>query len=359
MLNIPTSGASRPGRSSAAPGVTGTKNIQNQNPTPTPQPTESFTPAAKGPSAGKIALGVLAAGGALVALSGCSAPDAPPPAEQCTSNSWETSTSEGQFKVEVLPEQLGSIDLIRQTETTTSTDSDGDTETDTDPVALSPIGVYLGDGIFFDTNGNLRLVPARAFGLQITDGDASSITVEQQGILNDLSIERDGGRVVVDGSGFGRLNSIVVTEGANGATINPHGFGNWNSIKFEQRGNRTIIDPHGFGSWDQIVITRDGNRTTIEQPGWFHTTTTITRTENSIKVDPPGPWNTSVAHFCGDHVKIDPTGPWNDTEIHRDGQNVEVTRRGAWNDSSIELKPEGGAVFRNEGPLNDITVRQR
>ena len=163
---------------------------------PSISPKESYEPEDPGRNWGKIALVGLGAAVAIGGLTGCSSPSTPPPVSQCTSTDFTASTSDGEFRVEVVPQDLGTVDLVRNT--TTETDSEGDTETV--DVPLSDVGIYLGDGIFFDSNGNLSLIPARAFGVQVTPSDATTIQYQPQGWGNDLTIRRDGrGTASVDG----------------------------------------------------------------------------------------------------------------------------------------------------------------
>ena len=339
---------------STAPGIRGTGK-PSQPPAARLTPQESFTPSDAGDSnKGKLALLGLGAAVAVVGLSGCTAPSTPPPISQCTSDQFSASTEAGAFRVEVIPSELGSVDLIRQTTTETDTDSDGDTTTTTEDVPLSPIGVYLGDGIFFDSNGNLSLVPARAFGVQVTPSDASSIRVSPDGWGNDFSIERNGSRVEVDAQGFGKLNAFTVQEGENSAFIDVPSIGGLGDVRIERRGSTTTIDPVGFGSWDQIRIVRSGNSIRVEQPGWGGDIV-IDKTENSFSVDYPGWGGKTNAHYCEDGLTIDRYGSWGDVKLEKNGDQISVDRRGWRADSKVTLRPDGAKVD-SESWLGDTQI---
>lgn len=337
---------------SSAPGIRGSKPAKPPALKLTPQ--ESFEPSAGDSNKGKLLLLGLGAAVAVVGLSGCTAPSNPPPISQCTSDQFTASTEDGTLKVEVIPSELGTIDLVRQTTTETDTDSDGDTTTTTEDVPLSPIGVYLGDGIFLDSNGNLSLVPARAFGVQVTPSDATSIRVSPDGWGNDFTIERNGSNVEVDAQGFGKLNAFTVREGENSAYIDVPSIGGLGDVRIDRRGNTTTIDPVGFGSWDQMRIVRNGNTIRVEQPGW-RSDIIITKTENSFSVDYPGWGGEAKAHFCKDEITIDHYGSWSDVKLKKDGDKISIDRRGWRADSEITLRP-GGAKVDSESWLGDTQI---
>ncbi|MCA9790250.1 MAG: hypothetical protein KC910_00585 [Candidatus Eremiobacteraeota bacterium] len=280
----------------------------------------------------------------------------PPPASQCTSSTWSAETNQGEMKVEVIPEQMGSIDIVRQTYTETYTDSQGETQTRTVNVDRSPIGVYLGDGLFFDTNGNLAMIPARAFGGPLVEPTQGKTLLEPDGWLNDITIDRQGSEVKVDAQGFGVLNSIKVTEGTEQTKIDPWGLGKWNSITITRHGNQTTIDPHGFGSWDAITITRDGNNLRVTEPGWFWNHTNITKTENAYRIDPDGPLNSTSAFFCGDQVTMDSNGILNTITIKNHNGTLEISHPGPWNDATV-TRTDKGVRIDGSGFLDNAVIR--
>lgn len=294
-------------------------------------------PSAPRPSpAGAVKFGALVALGlaGMAVLSGCtSEPPVSGPESLCSDSVPapptvpEHLTDHHDMQYRELAPGTVRIDLIRQTEE----DSDGDE----DPVALSPFGVYLGSGVFHDTNGNVSLVPELAFGEQLSPEQATRIcvdgpwagdytihhqqdgTTQVKGPWTSVTVTRDGdvalvkgpfgqeyrftegdGRVALDGPWhsdftFTRQNGEIRADG-------PWSF----DYTVKQEGNVTRFD----GPWtNDFTIERNGDTLRVDGP--WSADYTVTRTENSLHVD--GPWSADyTATRNGDTVTVE--GPWSD-----------------------------------------------
>ncbi|MEW6282618.1 MAG: hypothetical protein AB1758_28675 [Candidatus Eremiobacterota bacterium] len=261
-----------------------------------------------------------AAVGALVVvgaglLAGCG-PAPPPVTQTVTSNLPAAGISvdanhQGDLGVEVLPPGTARIDLHR--ETRTERDSDGDSHTE--DVPYSPVGVYLGNGIFLDTNGNLSLLPERAFEDSDRGAAVGSVEVDGAGLWDNVSVTRDGNRVIVSAPGPA------------------------NDYTFTHEGNRVQMDGP---LWGDVTITREGDHLLVDGPLWgdFH----INRSENQVRVTGPAFLGYTITRQ-GDTLDVD--GPlWSDVRIARQGDTIRVDGP-AWADMTIR---QIGTTTRLEGP---------
>ncbi len=230
---------------------------------------------------------------AALTLAGCG-PSVPPISDTITTNLPAAGISvdanhTGDYGVEVLPQGTARIDLHR--ETRTETDSDGDSHTEN--VEYSPVGVYLGSGVFLDLNGNLSLIPERAFAETSRGAAASHVDIDGPGIFNRIDVRRDAGGVTVDPSGPG-------------------------SYRITHEGNRIRVDGPLWADWN---ISREGDTTRVDLPLWGNFQ--VTRTENGARVRGPVFLDYAITRQ-GDQLNVD--GPlFNDYTITRQGDALQVS----------------------------------
>ena len=279
-------------------------------------------PPEEGPSLGTAArLGLVALAVAGVAgLAGCDpAPSTPAPPSVCkavpaqagnqAAAALEAQSAAGSMEFQVVPEGLGRVDLLRQTETKTSRDLDGHRTTRQEDVPHSPFGVYLGEGLFHDTNGNLSLVPALAFP-DFAPAGSSTVCFDGPWGL-DYQVSPQAGAVRLDGpwgadfdvTRQGELTRIDGPAGADHAIV--------------KSGDTVQVD----GPWGRdYTLTRTGD--TIRSNWPWNDDYTITRTGETTRVD--GPWSRDFTiRREGNRIIVD--GPWgNDTTLTRDGDRIVV-----------------------------------
>ncbi|MEW6283350.1 MAG: hypothetical protein AB1758_32375, partial [Candidatus Eremiobacterota bacterium] len=232
-----------------------------------------------------VALGLVGVG----FLAGCGSSAAPPQA--CVSGNYQAAD----LSFEVIPIEAPRVDVYRATHSEVEKGPDGTEVTRSVPNEYSPFGVYLGDGLFYDFNGNLTMVPQRLAAGPLVPQDATRITVDPTGFNNTTDVTRRGDRVNVDPPGWG--NSTDVVKDGCQVRINPTGW--YNEIVIERNGNRTVINPYGLAN--EIHLNRS---------------------QGQVSVDPYG-WNNEVGISLGDgRANVDPFGWNNDTGISWENGNV-------------------------------------
>lgn len=225
-------------------------------------------------------------------LAGCS-PGTPPISDTITSSLPAAGISvdanhTGDFGVEVLPQGTTRLDLHR--ETRTETDSDGDSHTE--DVEYSPVGVYMGSGVFLDLNGNLSLIPERAFEEAPRGAPAQSVGIEGPGIFNTTRVTRHGDSITVDPAGPG---SYEITHQGNRLRVDGPLWADWN---FTKQGDTTRVD---FPLWGNFQVTRTEQGARVTGPAFLDYQ--LTRTGDTLKVDGPL-WNDSTITRSGDSLDI-------------------------------------------------------
>lgn len=251
---------------------------------------------------------VLLAGGA--ALTGCT--QAPPiePIQATTPLPLENP------QLMVLPEGVPRIDLDRSTSTTYSTDMDGNQTSSESDDPYSPVGTYMGAGIFRDINDNLVFVPQLALGQEVgltqfqdarlgeSQGrwfGSPTLTRNADGSVTTTRLSPDGfrtnGTSVQSLSGSRTRDEVVRTP--NGLEIR-----DWNRARYEikQNGNGVEIFRYGRKTHSMTrqdntihlqkynnrpdVITQEGGTITVQEA--YRRPQTITRTENGFHVEREG-----------------------------------------------------------------------
>lgn len=230
-------------------------------------------------------------------LSGCT-PGVPPISDTITTTLPAAGISvdanhSGTLGVEVLPQGTTRIDLHRETHT--ERDSDGDTHEEDEP--YSPVGVYMGSGVFLDLNGNLSLIPERAFEETPRGAPAQAVEIDGPGIWSTTQVTRNpGNSILVDPAGPG---SYAMTHDGNQLRVDGPLWADWN---FSQQGDTTRVDFPLWGNFQvsktehgarvsgpaflSYELVRSGNQITVDGPLWNDYT--LTRTGDSIQVRGPG-----------------------------------------------------------------------
>lgn len=209
---------------------------------------------------------VLLAGGA--ALTGCT--QAPPvqPIQASTPMSLENP------QLMLLPEGVPRVDLDRSVTTSYSTDSDGNTTSSDSNDPYSTVGVYMGGGVFRDTNDNLVFVPQLALGHEV------GLTRFQEARLGDS-----------EGRWFG---SPTLTRQADGSVttsrLSPDSFrttpGSVQTISGRRVSDEVVRTSSGLEirEWGRAryEIKQNGNGIQVFKHG--RQTHTLTRQDNTIHV---------------------------------------------------------------------------
>lgn len=271
---------------------------------------------------------VLLAGGA--ALTGCT--QAPPvqPIQATTPLPLENP------QLMVLPEGVPRIDLDRSTSTTYSTDMDGNQTSSESNDPYSPVGTYMGAGIFRDINDNLMFVPQLAMGQEVgltqfqevRLGDSQgrwfgspTLTRNADGSVSTTRLSpdsfRNNGTTLQTMSGSRSRDEVVRT--GNGIEIR-----DWNRTRYEikQNGNGVQIFRYGRQThtltrqentihlqkytYRPDVITQDGNTITVTE-GYSSRPQTITQTENGFRVEQKG-YRTYNLNYSDSEVRSDYRG---------------------------------------------------
>ncbi|MCA9794473.1 MAG: hypothetical protein KC910_21845 [Candidatus Eremiobacteraeota bacterium] len=273
-----------------------------------------------------LARGALAGLAAAGALAGLSQAAEAAPAGASLSQPVSDSLSLPDPSFQVVPEGLTRVDLVRQT----SEDSKGNKE----DVPYSAFGIYLGHGLFHDTNNNLVLVPSLAFDESVAINDYSRL--EARGPLGqDFDITRSQGRIEIDGPLW---NNYTINESGSKATLRGAGLGG--GYDFVHSGDRIEADGPLFADY---TVRADGNRLHVQLPG-FGGSFDITRSPDRIEVDGPL-WNDTTITRRGDQIQVDGPG-WNDYDLSRHGNRIEVDGPG-WNDYTITY---GQDEVHSDGP---------
>lgn len=277
------------------------------------------------------ALAGLAVTGAVLGLAGTAQAA---PAEASLSQSVSDSLTLPDPSFRVIPHGLTRVDLLRQTKE----DSDGDSEN----VPYSAFGIYLGQGLFHDTNGNLVLVPSLAFDESLGINDYSRLEA-RGGLGADFDLTRNGGRIEIDGPLW---DNYTIREDGSKATLRGPTVGG--GFDFVRDGNQTRADGP---LWNDYSIRADGNVVRVQLPG-FAGSFEIKPSADRIEVDGPL-WNDTTITRRGDLIQVDGPG-FNDYDLRRNGNRIDVDGPG-WDDYTITY---GQDQVRSDGPgWNDYTYR--
>jgi hypothetical protein len=240
------------------------------------------------------------------------------------------------MRFELLPNAAGKIDLVRQHDS----EDDGNNGTRLVERQRSPMGVYLGDGVFLDTNQNLSFVPSRlvqgpviepAGSVQIRGTERATIT--QDGATT--NIERFGPDQSVRRLGADRVEFTT---------------GSWGTpVQISRSGQATTVEGGSF--FKPVTITRSGDRVTVREGGLFGTSveTIISRDGNRFDVSRNSILGGRVQGSVNEAGQVSYQGTGvSDTVVQR-GENGVVTSRSSWlaGQSTLDLR---GDSLRETGP---------
>lgn len=207
------------------------------------------------------------------------------------------------FELEYIPEELGRVELSQAGEP-------------------SDYGVHLGEGLFYDTNGNLTLVPHRVRNQALLSAESFSVetvtdteTVDRGTVTTAAGatfVERRANLAVVDAPQ--RPAPTVIAETPGGLRV-----------------DNALIE-HGQG---YTTLTRaDGSKTVIASQG------------NSLLVD-----QTRI-EFQGDRITIE--GPDGCTVLEQSGSDLTVRRQ----DGTVRFSHDGNALVMDApGRIRDAVLR--
>lgn len=292
-----------------------------------------------------LALGLVGLG-----LLGCTAQlgAAPPPAVTCVSQHYQAT---GDFTVEVIPEGVHRVDVMRGTHTVTEKDIDGKEVTRTVDNDYHPVGVYLGDGLFYDLNENLVMVSDRIENGPYVPAEASRINIDPPGWSNSTDVSRSGSSWTVDPPGWS--NSTSLGQDGCRISIDPAGWNNSTSVTRDAQG-RTVIDRTGWAN--EIVLTRSADQVQVD-PSGIGNTVTIRLSEGRTEIDPPGFGNSTVITHGPGQSRVDPEGWANETVITRDGNVVRVRPSGVFAQETTITLGKGEIRVDPPGWNNETTIR--
>lgn len=315
-----------------------------------PSPSEDSSSGRLGSTGRRVAAGVALALVGL-GLAGCAqgAVAPPPPAAlTCVSEHYQAT---GDFAVEIIPDAMARVDVLRGTHTETQKDSTGQDVQVTVDNEYASVGVYLGDGLFYDLNENLVLVPDRVHNGPYVPADASSISLDPYGWNNTTDVTRSGSTWTVDPVGWN--NSTSLSQKGCRIELDPSGWNNGTSVTRDSQG-RTVIDRTGWQN--EIVLTRSADQVSVD-PSGIGNTVSVRLGPNRTEVDPPGFANTTVVRFGSGSVEIDPEGWANETTISRSGKVVTITPPGILARSTTITLGEREIQVDRPGFNNGTTIR--
>lgn len=240
------------------------------------------------------------------------------------------------MRFEVLPNAAGKIDLVRQQDS----EDDGDGGSRSVDRQLSPLGVYLGDGVFLDSNMNLSFVPSRVVQGPVLE-PAQSLEV-RGAIRADVSQQGDTTTI----QRFGPDQSVRQL-GADRVEFRP---GSWSSpVQISRSGDTTTIEGGAFSY--PVTITRSENQITVRQSGLFgsSSSTVISRSDHQFEMTRGSLFGGKVNVSVNGMGQVEYQGRGvSDTLVQR-GENGIVTVRGGWGSSQSTLDLRGDSV-RETGP---------
>lgn len=214
---------------------------------------------------------------------------------------------------------------------------------------LTPFGVDLGNGLFYDLNGNITFNPLRLV------GEFNRATIDPAGLFNSTTVESSGDHITIDRPGL--WDSIDIVKSPGKIVIDRPGLWNDKVTIYQQEG-RTVVDPPGFNTWlgrteiteqgsqitydppgiiNSTTVTKDGTDTRIGIPGWANDVI-ITEEGNTIRIKYPGWANDTIITREKDSTRIDPAGWGNSISIQRSGNRITVDPAGLNNSVTITIR---------------------
>ncbi|MDQ7825342.1 MAG: hypothetical protein RDV48_21255 [Candidatus Eremiobacteraeota bacterium] len=210
---------------------------------------------------------------------------------------------------------------------------------------LSPFGVDLGDGLFYDLNGNLTFNPLRV------KEEYRTITVDPHGLGNSTTVTKKGDTITIDP--FGPFNSTTVSLRKGGIVVDPAGLFNSTSIE-QHKGITTIHHPGIEGIVLNTTVSQSGGQIRYDPPGGFNSFTVAER-GNETRIGIPGMMNDVVISKGGTTTRIEYPGIADDTVITRSGDRTVINPSGLMD--SISVVREGSRITVDPSGLgNSVTI---
>lgn len=270
--------------------------------------------------------------------------------------------AEQALKLEIIPNEVGKVDIIRQTHEETDTDINGEKDTDTVKDDLQPVGLYLGNGLFLDRGMNLSLVPTRIFNEPVIPQDFQEAQIQGQfgGRWNRTTLTQQGNVTTIQVPG--ELADQVVENGPNQTTYQLGTFFNAtrgiNRLTVTREGNQTVVQPPQVAGWEsftRIVISQEGNTTRIHPHWTAGTDITITREGNKVTVNQFLGQRTTIMRAEDGTISV--KAPLQTTETIQRGTRG-VNHSDAGSHENIQQQGEQYLVSTPGGGRTTITVRR-
>jgi hypothetical protein len=246
------------------------------------------------------------------------------------------------------------LEVSRETYTVKKTDG-SQSQVETHRKDFSSLGVDVGNGLFYDLNGNVTFNPMRLH------EDFTTVTVTPQSFYDTITISRDGDRfnIIPRSSPVQGRTRIKAAEGR--LTINYPGTIEPTTIIQEQ--SRTMVQSPGhMGLLDTVYITEKSDQVRIDSPGSKESTfikygendegdkeakillpessheINITRRGEITTIKYPESGNDTVITRSDNKTVIRPAGLGESITITREGNIIHVNHFGWKKDVSITVR---------------------
>lgn len=249
------------------------------------------------------------------------------------------------MRFEVMPNAAGKIDLVRQHDS----ESDGNNGTRTVDRAHSPLGVYLGEGVFLDSNMNLSFVPSRvihgavmepAQSVEVTGGQRATATTAGDTTV----IERFGTDQTIRRLGADRVEFRT---------------GSWGGpVQISRSGDTTTLQGGSYSY--PVTITRGDQQVTVREAGLFGSSveTIISRSDNGYQVARNSLFGTKYQVSVNGSGQVEYKGTGISDAVVQRGENGIVVQRSAWlsGESTLNLR---GDSLQETGPDGNFHYQVR
>ncbi len=225
-------------------------------------------------------------------------------------------------QVEVVPNALGKLPLLQQIQQTTVNNpptctftpqggevcAPGGTSVQYAPATQANIGVNLGDGLFFDRNGNLSYVPWNADEGSLIKSGFSQVTIGSSATINKTGNQQ---WQISEKGLFGAGNSTIYYDKQGGLHLPSSGGGEaivykqndpnhpgYSDLILEQTSTPGIIQINQ-ASDKEIKINAYGNETTLAKSG--------TPAQDTLQIS-SSQGNTTLVQNTGNAITVNPGG---------------------------------------------------
>jgi hypothetical protein len=243
------------------------------------------------------------------------------------------------------------LEIARETYTLKK-NAGGTSEVEIRQKALSSLGVDVGNGLFYDLNGNLTFNPLRF------QEDYSTISIMPQNFLNTTTIERDGDLINIMPRSSPIQGRTKIRTGEGKLTVNYPGEIK-PTIILQQEGRTLIQAPGQLGLLNTTYITEKGNLVRIDPPegagSTFIRTAENEQGEKETRILAPGITQEIVITGSGDSSRIKYQDSGNDTLITRSGDKT-IIQPSALGET-ITITRDGNKITVNHfGWKKDVSI---